>query len=217
VGTILLVRHGQASFGADDYDVLSPLGQQQAAQLGRALARQGIQPTALASGALRRQRTSAAILASQAGWALDASVDPGWDEFDQGPLAVGVGTGGGQTAPTREEFQAALETGMRAWPGAGAAPGAGESFTAFTTRTEAALRGIATGQPPGTTTVVVSSGGVISWLVTALLDGGIEQWIRLNRVCVNTGVTKLVNGRRGISLISFNDHSHLTGSELTYR
>jgi broad specificity phosphatase PhoE len=215
VGTILLVRHGQASFGTDDYDVLSPLGEQQAAQLGRALARQGIQPTVLVSGALRRQRTSAAILASQAGWALDASVDPGWNEFDQGPLAVGIG--GGQAAPTREEFQAALETGMRAWPGAGDATGASESFTAFTTRTEAALRDIATGQPPGTTTVVVSSGGVIGWLVTALLAGGIEQWIRLNRVCVNTGVTKLVTGRRGISLISFNHHSHLTGPELTYR
>jgi broad specificity phosphatase PhoE len=216
VGTILLVRHGQASFGANDYDVLSPLGRHQAAQLGRALARQGTQPTALASGALRRQRTSAEVLASEAGWALDASVDPGWDEFDQNRLAVGAASGG-QAAPAREEFQAALETGMRAWAGAGDAPGASESFSAFTTRTEAALRSIATGQPPGTTAVIVTSGGVISWLTTALLSGGVEQWIRLNRVCVNTGVTKLVNGRRGISLVSFNDHSHLAGPELTYR
>ena len=34
MGTLYLVRHGQASFGADDYDQLSPLGLQQAQRLG---------------------------------------------------------------------------------------------------------------------------------------------------------------------------------------
>ena len=34
---IHLVRHGQASFGSDDYDVLSPTGRQQAALAGREL------------------------------------------------------------------------------------------------------------------------------------------------------------------------------------
>lgn len=216
MGALLLVRHGQASFGADDYDVLSPLGQQQAAQLGRALAKQGIQPAALVSGALRRQRTSAAILASQAGWVLEASVDPGWDEFDQNHLATGI-TSGGRVTLTSGEFQVALEAGMRAWASAGEAPGAGESFAAFTARTGAALRTVAATQPPGATTVIVTSGGVISWLATTLLSGGVEQWVRLNRVCVNTGVTKLVTGRRGISLVSFNDHSHLAGPEVSYR
>ena len=44
-----------------------------------------------------------------------------------------------------------------------------------------------------------------------------EQWIRLNRVCVNTGVATLIVGRRGISLVAFNDHSHLGPQEITYR
>ena len=34
MGVVLLVRHGQASFGAADYDVLSPLGERQAAATG---------------------------------------------------------------------------------------------------------------------------------------------------------------------------------------
>ena len=34
---ILLVRHGQASFGADDYDDLSPTGHEQSRVLGAAL------------------------------------------------------------------------------------------------------------------------------------------------------------------------------------
>ena len=37
--TVLLVRHGQASFGAADYDVLSDLGRRQAQAAGRELAR----------------------------------------------------------------------------------------------------------------------------------------------------------------------------------
>ena len=35
-----LVRHGQASFGAEDYDNLSPKGIQQSIELGKALAKQ---------------------------------------------------------------------------------------------------------------------------------------------------------------------------------
>ncbi|NWD90503.1 phosphoglycerate mutase family protein, partial [Pseudomonas sp. K5002] len=42
MGSIYLIRHGQASFGADDYDVLSPIGVQQAQVLGRHLAELGL-------------------------------------------------------------------------------------------------------------------------------------------------------------------------------
>jgi broad specificity phosphatase PhoE len=41
MGTLYLVRHGQASFGADDYDQLSDLGRAQAVRLGEYLARTG--------------------------------------------------------------------------------------------------------------------------------------------------------------------------------
>jgi hypothetical protein len=38
-------------------------------------------------------------------------------------------------------------------------------------------------------------------------------------VCVNSGVTKLVTGRRGVTLVSFNEHTHLESQPglLTYR
>ncbi|EPM78754.1 hypothetical protein A249_34210, partial [Pseudomonas syringae pv. actinidiae ICMP 18804] len=38
MGSIYLIRHGQASFGADDYDVLSPVGIRQSRVLGAHLA-----------------------------------------------------------------------------------------------------------------------------------------------------------------------------------
>jgi broad specificity phosphatase PhoE len=43
MGNIYLVRHGQASFGAENYDQLSTLGQQQSQRLGEYFAQKGIQ------------------------------------------------------------------------------------------------------------------------------------------------------------------------------
>ena len=42
MGSIYLIRHGQASFGADDYDVLSPTGIRQAEILGDHLLNLGV-------------------------------------------------------------------------------------------------------------------------------------------------------------------------------
>jgi len=215
MGVILLVRHGQASFGSADYDVLSAAGERQARCLGDALAARGIRPASVVSGSLRRQRDTAAVLAKQAGWALEASVDAGWDEFELSGLVAAEPAG--QEPRDRGAFQDALEEGMRRWAGTDGSPVAGESFADFAARAESALRTAAAGQPRGATTLVVTSGGVIGWLAASLLGAGVEQWIRLNRVCVNTGVTTLVTGRRGTSLIAFNDHSHLSPAEITYR
>lgn len=214
MGAILLVRHGQASFGSADYDVLSPLGERQARCLGAALAARGVRPGAVVSGSMRRQLSSAAALAEEAGWDLEPSVDPGWDEFELTGLVPP--TSAGQQPRDREAFQDALEVGMHRWAGAVGAPPTGMSFADFTGRTEAALRAVVA-QQRGAPTVVATSAGVIGWLAAVLLGAGAEQWIRLNRVCVNTGVTTLISGRRGISLVAFNDHSHLSPQDITYR
>jgi broad specificity phosphatase PhoE len=226
-----LVRHGQASFGSADYDVLSAAGERQARCLGDDLAARGITPASVVSGSLRRQRETAAALVKQAGWALEGSIDAGWDEFDLSGL---VADAHAHPEPRdRGRYQDALEVGMRRWAGTDGSPVAGESFAEvagersaevagesfadFAARAESALRTVAARQSRGATTLVVTSGGVIGWVAASLLGAGVEQWIRLNRVCVNTGVTTLVTGRRGISLVAFNDHSHLSPAEITYR
>jgi hypothetical protein len=50
-------------------------------------------------------------------------------------------------------------------------------------------------------------------------DSASRLWRKLNPVCVNSGVTRLVAGRRGTTLVSFNEHGHLDGvpGVLTYR
>jgi broad specificity phosphatase PhoE len=214
VSVILLVRHGQASFGSTDYDVLSPLGERQALRLGESLAARGVRPALVISGSMRRQQASAEALVKQAGWDLEVSVDAAWNEFEPGGLVADPATAA--EPPSRRAYQEALEAGMRRW--AGAAEGAtGESFADFTARAESALRAVVSRQPSGATTLVATSAGVIGWIAASLLGADVEQWIRLNRVCVNTGVTTVVTGRQGVSLVAFNDHSHLSPPEVTYR
>ena len=50
MSVILLVRHGQASFGAADYDNLSPTGHEQSRVLGAALAARGVSPDLVVAG-----------------------------------------------------------------------------------------------------------------------------------------------------------------------
>ncbi|NER60017.1 histidine phosphatase family protein, partial [Pseudomonas sp. MAFF212428] len=60
MGSIFLIRHGQASFGADDYDVLSPTGIAQSEALGDYLARLGLRLDRCVAGTLRRQQDTGA-------------------------------------------------------------------------------------------------------------------------------------------------------------
>jgi broad specificity phosphatase PhoE len=214
MSVILLVRHGQASFGTADYDRLSPLGLTQSRAVGAALSVQGVDPAAVVSGAMRRQSQTASAIIGGAGWGEAVTLDPAWDEYDVGSFLPG-----GLDDPTNTDsraFQHVLDDAMREWAEGDPGTGAGESFGSFAARVEGALQVVTQPSGPGPI-VVVTSAGVISWVVASLLGGGVEQWIRLNRVCVNGAVTKLVSGRSGLSLVSFNEHGHLSGSDITYR
>ena len=89
MGQLILVRHGQASFGADDYDVLSETGWEQGRALGTWLRESGVRPTSLVRGSLRRHRETLEALTETAGWGdLAVAEDAGWDEFDHVSLVA---------------------------------------------------------------------------------------------------------------------------------
>jgi broad specificity phosphatase PhoE len=220
MGQVLLVRHGQASWGADDYDALSETGWEQSRLLGRALAGRGVEPEVVVHGSMRRHRETA----EGAGLADRATVDPGWDEFDHLEMLGAVPSTFPGPQPTRGEFQAWFEEATDRWTGGEHDAGYDETFDAFGDRVTAALRRTAEAAGSGTA-LVLTSGGPVSWAVTTLLGadldraGRVRLWRRLNPVCVNSGVTKVVSGRRGLTLVSFNEHTHLDPKPdlLTYR
>jgi broad specificity phosphatase PhoE len=228
VGQILLVRHGQASWDAEDYDVLSETGWEQSRLLGRALAGRGIDPDVVVTGGMRRHGETAqgclGELAAAHGRSDPASptVDAGWDEFDHVSMLSKLAAPFEGRRPTKAEFQEWFESAAERWTRGEYDHEYAEPFGEFTDRVAAALRRTAEAVGSGTA-VVFTSGGPIAWSVASLLaedrDVASGLWHRLNPVCVNSGVTRLVTGRRGTTLVSFNGHAHLDGlpGVLTYR
>ncbi|HPH15056.1 MAG TPA: phosphoglycerate mutase family protein, partial [Burkholderiaceae bacterium] len=83
MGTLYLVRHGQASFGAADYDQLSELGQRQSVRLGEYFANKGLTFDAVLTGTLRRHAQTWACIALGAGLSNTQPQEwPGLNEYD---------------------------------------------------------------------------------------------------------------------------------------
>jgi broad specificity phosphatase PhoE len=225
VPTVLLVRHGQASFGAEDYDVLSPAGVRQSALLAASLRRRGVEPSRLVSGTLRRQTETAAAFATLG----EPELDERWNEYDANHVLASYSPTGlrldGQSADEQEgltskRFQAILEPALSAWIATdGGGPG-GQSWADFSGGANAALAELGAGLGRGETGVAFTSGGTIAAICAALIGAPGAAFIALNRTLVNTGVTKVVIGAAGASLVSVNDHSHLEEADralITYR
>ncbi|HKY57119.1 MAG TPA: histidine phosphatase family protein [Aeromicrobium sp.] len=233
MSVLLLVRHGQASFGKRNYDALSDVGHEQARILGAALAARGVRPTRIVTGGMRRHaETAEGILAG-----LDSAdlggpelvVDDGWDEFNfdhviqvhkplyRSKALMFADFARTPAAERRARFQALFEEATSRWSGGDGDDEYEESFPAFAQRVDTALERTVTDAEG--TVLVVSSGGPVGLVASRLLAGDGSLWASLNRVAVNTGVTKLVTGRSGVTLSTYNDHSHLEHDRglITYR
>ncbi|MEV5960631.1 histidine phosphatase family protein [Kribbella sp. NPDC051952] len=218
MAAIYLVRHAQASFGATDYDKLSKLGEQQAKRLSEVLG--PLKPDLVLSGSMRRHAQTAELAG------FSAEVDKGFDEFDHEQLIVAhkpayrrravmladLSRGGSPRRAFQEMFTAATQR----WIDGG--DGYTETFEAFCERSDAAVRRTAERLGKGQTAVVFTSGGPIAVVASRLLSGGDGLWAKLNPVTINTAITKVVSGRSGLTLVSYNEHGHLDGTELlSYR
>ncbi len=219
---ILLVRHGQASFGAADYDNLSDTGHEQSRVLGRALADRGVSADVVVAGEMKRHDQTATGVLEGAGWAADVAVDAGWNEFDHlQVLAVHDQPTTAAGESEKAAFQRWFEEATLRWTSGEHDESYDESFAAFTSRVEAALGRLADALPHRGTAVVLTSGGPIAWACASMLADGpsarTDLWLRLNPVSVNTGTSTLVRGSRGTTLVSFNAHDHLSPDLITYR
>lgn len=222
MGVVILVRHGQASFGTDDYDVLSETGFEQGRLLGAWLRDHGVAPDAVVRGGMRRHRETAdTIRESAAGW-VDAAVDPGWDEFDH----LSVVAAYPDVPPgdlDRRAFQRVFELATARWSGGTHDGEYAEPWPAFRARVRASFAAAADEAGPGQTVVVVSSGGPIAAVCADLVDPEADDasharlWSRLNTVLVNSSVTRVVVGGTGARLLTYNEHPHLRSALVTYR
>jgi broad specificity phosphatase PhoE len=214
---ILFVRHGQASAGAADYDVLSATGELQSEMLGTALRRRGVSAARVVAGSLRRQQETARCASRKADWAADLECDEAWNEFHHEDVRAVHGDLVADRSALGSDAMPWLDRAIPRWSSGLHDQDYAEPFPAFTERVDTALHKMAAETAPGATAVVFTSAGVVGWIAASLLGGAEPQWRRLNQVAINSGVTRVLVGSRGITLASFNEHHHLPPRLVTYR
>jgi broad specificity phosphatase PhoE len=206
MSVVWLVRHGQASWGAVEYDRLSHLGERQSKLLGAALADRGAAPVRV----LRGEHLRHAQTAEHAGFP-DAVVDPRWNEFDHVQLLRAAGRPSDSAAG--EDWTASKVR----WTSGRYDEAYTETYPAFVDRVRAGLSSVTGGLGRGEAAVVLTSAGVVAAVTNTLLGGEAATWHQLQMIVVNAGITKVVVGGRGLTLVSFNDHGHLDPDHVTYR
>ncbi len=218
MGTLYLVRHGQASFGADDYDQLSELGQRQSVQLGRYWQARGMQFDAVYMGSLKRHRQTWEGIAE--GLDLPAStaaqVRPGLNEYDSHAVIATV-----QTAPLakpdtpalyREHFRL-LRDGLNAWMQGTAAPVGMPSYADFVRGITDVLDEVRQ-LPSEARVLIVSSGGPIATVVGQVLGCSPATTVELNLRIRNTALSEFAFTPKRHMLVTYNTLPHLDAPEM---
>ena len=203
-----MIRHGQASFGATNYDALSDLGHRQSALAAESLRATGWVPDRIVTGTLARQIDTASAMRFD----VAPEQHPGLNEYDFQDLLHTQGLADNYQKPgaDRTAYFRQLRDTVHAWMRDEIAD-ATETWGAFTARVEAARR-FAIGTD-ARRVLVVSSGGVIAQTVAATLGGPVELMMTLNLQIKNTALTRFVYSKRGFYLHEFNSAPHFATAD----
>jgi broad specificity phosphatase PhoE len=210
MGTLTLVRHGQASFGAADYDQLSELGARQCQRLGAYFAARGQRFDAVLRGSLKRHEQSLAALAQGHGGLPQASVWPALNEYDSEAVIRAVHQGPLHPARNADEYRQhfrLLRQGLQAWACGDVTPQGMASFADFQAGIVAALDHVR--QQHQGDVLMISSGGPISTAVAHVLGAPGTTMIELNLRLRNSALTEFAFTPKRHSLHSFNHLPHL--------
>lgn len=219
---LILVRHGQASFGAASYDKLSATGLQQVKLLAQHWQLMGERFDVCYAGTMLRQQETATVLQSSVN-AGDLNIHAGLNEYNGEPLlrmylrdhAVREGFAEDIALPIRDRktFQLVLEAATQHWIKGTLTPDNNdsdfESWKSFQTRVRGTLEDLMQRHNGGARVLIATSGGVIALALQHALKLPDNQAIETNWMVYNSSVTRVVYGRGKVSLSSFNALPHL--------
>ncbi|MDO3722910.1 histidine phosphatase family protein [Marinobacter sp. chi1] len=222
MATIYLVRHGQASFGKENYDQLSKTGWEQGKVLGRWMAGR-IKPDAVFGGNLERHRETVEAIASGFGSQFpDMQVAPGFNEFDHHEVLIrsrpewvdrNVMARDLQAFPKpARAFQEAFVHAVHRWATGQHDQDYNETWPAFRERVLRAFDDMIE-YVDGGDILVATSGGPISVICQHLLGLTDERALMLNEVIANASVSRVLYSGSRRSLSVFNNYSHLEAED----
>jgi broad specificity phosphatase PhoE len=215
MGTLYLVRHGQASFGAADYDQLSDLGRRQCERLGAWFRSHGRRFDAVLCGTLKRHAQSLAAIETGLGAQHDVQARTELNEYDSHALIRTVHSGPlapvGNAAEARVHFQL-LREGLSRWMQGQSRPEGMPRHAAFVAGIDETLTQVRERHANGTA-LIVSSGGPISMAIGHVLGLQPEAVIELNLHLRNSAVCEFRMTPKRLHLMTFNALPHLDSPE----
>lgn len=215
---ITLLRHGQASFGADNYDQLSELGLQQAQWLGEHLSSLGREFDAVIIGTMERHRQTAEGFFRGLGQQPDCVCNPGLNEYDfkglLNPFRELHPQRWVDSGNPRRDYNDNLKQALAAWMDGSIADDGEDSWQDFHQRVTGVYRAVC--QSSAKKTLIVSSGGPISTIIAEVLRLDHAGLREINMQIRNTSTSRILHNRKSFALDSFNDVSHLQSPQRQY-
>ncbi len=230
MSTIYLIRHGQAQFGMEEYDALSPTGIEQAKVLGKSLVERKIIPTKIISGAMKRhQQTMNYCLEQMHLENTEKILNDDWNEFDHRDIIAKYEPRYKDIEELKkdifldkspkEKITEVLVGSVTRWT-SGQYNDYNESWSTFCSRVRDGLQKIENESAKEDVVFVFTSGGSISVILQKLLDLSIQKTFEMQLNIANCSITKLKTSSRGTQLLSFSDYAHFEGEhkkKLTYK
>jgi broad specificity phosphatase PhoE len=224
VGTLYLIRHGQASYGEPDYDRLSPRGVEQALAIGRWAARANL--GTLYTGPMRRQRQTAEYAREAAAGALPVAHEmaelaeyPAFEMLQHMvPRLVAEDPRFAEltSAPTPRLLDDAFHAVLTRWSRNEWTTDGVEGVDAFVGRIRNGLDRVLRAAGSGARLACVTSAGPIGVAVGLVFGVPAERMVRTSIVVRNASITELrFRGRDfdwqpdQLSLVTFNLTAHL--------
>ena len=232
---IYFIRHGQASFGTDNYDRLSDLGRSQSEVIGDFLTRTNVSFDAVYSGSMERQiETARLTLARMPEGSIRTPLEirPQFNEYSSDAvipsLLPAVVSRNPELEPMvdrmstdRRSFQLVFEKVMDLWVSGEGENQEGESWERFSSRVISGTREVMEANGRKKTLAVFSSGGAISVVMMMALGLTGHMAIKLNWLMKNASISTFLYNDEGIMLSSFNSTAHLEIKDdpglITYR
>ncbi|OUS28637.1 hypothetical protein A9Q99_11530 [Gammaproteobacteria bacterium 45_16_T64] len=220
MGSIYLIRHGQASFGQDDYDNLSPLGVEQSTILGQHFKSIGLSFDTVYGGAMKRHRQTAdACLEAMSATDSEFISLPEFNEYDHENMVhiykpefkskTAMATYLAKQSNPKKAFQEVFANAMKRWVSGDFDEEYPESWDQFKRRCRQGLDRIIASSTGSQNVAVFTSGGPISSNVQQLLDVPDARAMNINWAMVNCSVTHCLYNNDRVSLNYFNNYSHL--------
>lgn len=221
MSTIYLIRHGQASFGAENYDNLSTLGRRQAEVTGHYLRDAGIQFDAVYSGDLQRQKDTAQLAIASQPTKPKHYIDARFNEMNNDeqlehlmPAVLEKDDELREIIKTRglvdsKDYQKGIRAVFNHWVSPECSHPGIQSWPEYSNGVKAALAKVMDEQGRGKTVGIFCSGGTIATIVAQVLRLGGGETYQFYEPIFNCSITQIFYNRSQVSLSYFNDHSFL--------